>query len=56
MSIKRFTELYSTVYKDLYRFALYMMRNEYDAEDAVSEAVISAYARFSVLAALFVAP
>ena len=43
MSIKKFTELYSTVYKDLYKFALCMMRNEQDAEDAVSEAVISAY-------------
>ena len=43
MSIKKFTELYSSVYKDLYKFALCMMRNEQDAEDAVSEAVISAY-------------
>lgn len=42
-SIKKFTELYSTVYQDLYRFALCMMRQPQDAEDAVSEAVIAAY-------------
>lgn len=41
--IKEFTELYSTVYKELYRFALCMMRHPQDAEDAVSEAVIAAY-------------
>lgn len=38
-----FTELYKTVYRDLYRFALCMMRHPQDAEDAVSEAVVSAY-------------
>lgn len=38
-----FTELYKTVYKDLYRFALCMMKHPQDAEDAVSEAVVSAY-------------
>ena len=41
--IKEFTELYSTVYKDLYRLALCMMRHPQDAEDAVSEAVVAAY-------------
>lgn len=40
---KAFTELYRSVYKDLYRFALCMMKHPQDAEDAVSEAVISAY-------------
>lgn len=40
---KKFTELYSTVYQDLYRFALCMMRQPEDAEDAVSEAVMAAY-------------
>lgn len=40
---KAFTELYKTVYKDMYRFALCMMRHPQDAEDAVSEAVLSAY-------------
>lgn len=38
-----FTELYKGVYKDLYRFALCTMRHPQDAEDAVSEAVLSAY-------------
>ena len=38
-----FKELYKTVYQDLYRFALCMMRHPQDAEDAVSEAVLSAY-------------
>lgn len=38
-----FTELYRSVYKELYRFALCMMKHPQDAEDAVSEAVISAY-------------
>lgn len=42
-SIKKFTELYSTVYQDLYHFALCMMRHPQDAEDAVSEAVIAGY-------------
>jgi len=40
---KTFAHMYETVYKDLYRFALCMMRHTQDAEDAVSEAVISAY-------------
>ncbi len=39
-----FAGLYEAVYKDLYRFALYTLRNEADAEDAVSEAVTDAYA------------
>ena len=40
---KTFAQLYQTVYRDLYRFALCIMRHPQDAEDAVSEAVISAY-------------
>lgn len=40
---KTFAQMYETVYKDLYRFALCMMRNPQDAEDAVSEAVVAAY-------------
>lgn len=38
-----FASLYEDIYIDLYRFALYMMRNKQDAEDAVSEAVVSAF-------------
>lgn len=38
-----FAQMYETVYIDLYRFALCLMKNEQDAEDAVSEAVLKAY-------------
>lgn len=41
--VKAFSKLYEKVYKDLYYFALYMMKNPQDAEDAVSETVLSAY-------------
>lgn len=43
MTIQKFTELYSVVYEELYRFAFCMMRQSHDAEDAVSEAVVLAY-------------
>lgn len=46
---KAFAELYEQVYIDLYRFALYTMRHPEDAEDAVSETVISAYENISGL-------
>ena len=36
---KAFSQLYAEIYKDLYRFALYMTKHTQDAEDAVSEAV-----------------
>lgn len=38
-----FESHYQTVYQDMYRFALYTLRNPEDAEDAVSEAVMDAY-------------
>ena len=38
-----FSKLYEEYYQDLYRFALYTLRNSHDAEDAVSEAVTDAY-------------
>ena len=38
-----FAQMYETVYIDLYRFALCLMRNKQDAEDAVSEAVLKAF-------------
>ena len=44
-----FAGLYEAIYKDLYRFALYTLRNEADAEDAVSEAVTDAYASIEKL-------
>lgn len=46
---EEFIRLYTGVYKDLYRFALYSLHNEADAEDAVSEAVVDAYAGFAKL-------
>ena len=40
---KTFTQMYEQIYKDLYRFAVCLLKSRQDAEDAVSEAVISAY-------------
>lgn len=42
-------ELYQSVYKDLYRLAYYYLGNAQDAEDAVQEAVLSAYENFGKL-------
>ena len=42
-SVKKFSEMYETVYRDLYRYALCLMKDPHEAEDAVSEAVIAAY-------------
>ena len=39
-----FAGLYQQVYEDLYRFALYTLKNKTDAEDAVSETVTEAFA------------
>lgn len=41
--VQAFGTLYGRIYKDLYRFALCIMKQPQDAEDAVSEAVVSAY-------------
>lgn len=38
-----FARLYETIYRDLYRFALFTLKNSHDAEDAVSEAVVDAF-------------
>ena len=38
-----FAAYYEKVYRELYYFALHTLKNPQDAEDAVSEAVISAY-------------
>lgn len=45
----KFAGMYETIYKDLYRYALCMMRNPHDAEDAVSEAVMRGYERIHTL-------
>lgn len=39
-----FSRLYECLYKDMYKYAYYMLGNEQDAEDVVSETVIDAYA------------
>ena len=44
-----FAGMYETIYKDLYRYALCMMRNSHDAEDVVSETVIKGYERIHTL-------
>ncbi len=38
-----FAKLYEEIWKDLYRFALYTLGNPQDAEDVVSECVMSAF-------------
>ena len=44
-----FAQLYQHIYKDLYKFAYYVLKNDQDAQDAVSDAVIDAYAGISKL-------
>ena len=39
MDASQFVERYRLIYRDLYRFALCMLGNVHDAEDAVSESV-----------------
>ena len=41
--IKAFSELYSRIYVELYRFALYTLKHPQEAEDAVSDTVMAAY-------------
>ena len=43
MDANAFAERYSAIYRDLYRYALCMMVSAADAEDAVGEAVVSAF-------------
>ncbi len=44
-----FAWLYGKIYRDLYHFALYMMKQEQEAEDMVSEAVMAAFANIKSL-------
>lgn len=44
-----FARLYCGVYQDLYRFALYTLKNRHDAEDAVSDTVTDAWAQIGSL-------
>ena len=43
MDSAAFTELYTEIHIDLYKFALYTLKQPQDAEDAVGEAVVSAF-------------
>lgn len=38
-----FSKLYEQVYKDMYKYALYMLGSSEDAEDVVSDTVLDAY-------------
>ena len=46
---KQFAEMYKNIYKDLYKFALCIMKDPHDAEDAVSETVVKAYGNITPL-------
>ena len=38
-----FSKLYEVIYQDLYRFALYTLKNPHDAEDVVSDTVMDVW-------------
>ena len=44
-----FARLYQQIYADMYRFALYTLKNKADAEDVVSETVMDAFATIKKL-------
>lgn len=44
-----FVRYYESVYKDLYRYALYVLKNPHDAEDVTGETVMDAYASIEKL-------
>lgn len=48
-STQAFAALYEEIYMDLYRFAFYTMKQPQDAEDAVSEAVMTAFEKSGML-------
>lgn len=43
-SVDAFADLYQEVYEDLYRFAVYTLKDSVDAQDVVSETVADAFA------------
>lgn len=47
--VKAFSRLYAGIYTDLYKFALYTIRHRQDAEDAVSETVMTAWEKMKQL-------
>lgn len=48
-SAAAFARLYQEYYLDLYRFALYTLKNSHDAEDVVSDTVADAWAQIGSL-------
>ena len=48
-SAAAFSELYEIIYRDLYRFAYYTLKNGSDAEDTVSDTVTDAWAQIGTL-------
>lgn len=48
-SASAFSVLYEEIHMDLYRFALYIMKQPQDAEDAVSDAVVIAFEKMKSL-------
>jgi RNA polymerase sigma factor (sigma-70 family) len=40
---KAFEKLYEDIFKDMYRYALYMLGNSHDAEDIVSDTTLDVY-------------
>ena len=44
-----FASIYESIYKEMYRYAYYMLGNEHDAEDSVAEAVVDIYGQLSGL-------
>ena len=47
--VTAFAKVYEQIYEDLYRFALYTLKNKTDAEDVVSETVTDAFASIGKL-------
>ena len=47
--VKAFSSLYSEIYVELYKFALYTTKHTQDAEDAVSETVMTAWEKLGQL-------
>lgn len=47
--MEEFMRYYEEIYPQLYRTALYYMRNRQEAEDAVQDAVLAAYEKFHQL-------
>ena len=47
--VKAFSRLYSEIYVELYKFALYTTKHTQDAEDAVSETVMTAWEKLGQL-------